>query len=131
MISDVSKDFEEVNVLMVESNQSPINQNNRIQINQNSILKNVKFIIAVASGKGGVGKSTTATNLACAISQEGGSVGILDADIYGPSQTKMLGTVGKPDSLDGKKMEPITNYGIQSISIGNLIKYLYSGLNCL
>ena len=85
-------------------------------------LSQVKNIIAIASGKGGVGKSTTATNLACAISQEGGSVGILDADIYGPSQTKMLGTVGKPDSLDGKKMEPITNYGIQSISIGNLIK---------
>ncbi len=85
-------------------------------------LSQVKNIIAIASGKGGVGKSTTATNLACAISHEGGSVGILDADIYGPSQTKMLGTAGKPDSLDGKKMEPITNHGIQSISIGNLIK---------
>ena len=60
--------------------------------------------------------------MACAISHEGGKVGILDADIYGPSQTKMLGTTGKPDSLDGKKMEPITNHGIQSISIGNLIK---------
>lgn len=85
-------------------------------------INQVKNIIAIASGKGGVGKSTTATNLACAISQEGGTVGILDADIYGPSQTKMLGTIGKPDSLDGKKMEPITNHGIQSISIGNLIK---------
>ncbi len=85
-------------------------------------LEQVKNIIAIASGKGGVGKSTTATNLACAISHEGGKVGILDADIYGPSQTKMLGTTGKPDSLDGKKMEPITNHGIQSISIGNLIK---------
>lgn len=84
-------------------------------------LDNVKNIIAIASGKGGVGKSTTTTNLACAITREGGKVGILDADIYGPSQTKMLGTTGKPDSLDGKKMEPLVKYGIQCISIGNLI----------
>ena len=84
-------------------------------------LNQVKNIIAVASGKAGVGKSTTTTNLAGDISLAGANVGILDADIYGPSQTRMLGTVGKPDSIDGKKMEPIINYGIQCISIGNLI----------
>ncbi|MCE2969139.1 MAG: iron-sulfur cluster carrier protein ApbC, partial [Burkholderiales bacterium] len=75
----------------------------------------------VASGKGGVGKSTTATNLALALSQQGLKVGMLDADIYGPSQPTMLGIVGKPETLDGKTLEPMMGHGIQAASIGFLI----------
>ena len=85
-------------------------------------IKGVKNIIAVASGKGGVGKSTTSVNLALALSAEGATVGILDADIYGPSQPRMLGVpTTKPDSPDGQTMEPIMSYGLQSMSIGYLI----------
>ncbi len=84
-------------------------------------LENVKNIIAVASGKGGVGKSTTAVNLALALAADGASVGILDADIYGPSQPRMLGTTKRPESEDGKTIEPIESYGVQSMSIGFLI----------
>lgn len=84
-------------------------------------LENVKNIIAVASGKGGVGKSTTSVNLALALAAEGASVGILDADIYGPSQPRMLGTTQRPESVDGKSIEPIESYGLQSMSIGFLI----------
>ncbi len=85
------------------------------------LLDGVKNIIAVASGKGGVGKSTTSVNLALALAKEGARVGLLDADIYGPSQPRMLGLEGRPESLDGKMMEPMVNYGIQSMSIGYLI----------
>ena len=85
------------------------------------VLPNVKNTIAVASGKGGVGKSTTSVNIALALQAEGANVGILDADIYGPSQPRMLGLKGKPDSLDGKTVEPKENYHIQSMSIGYLI----------
>ncbi len=85
-------------------------------------LPNVKNIIAVASGKGGVGKSTTAVNLALALAAEGAQVGILDADIYGPSQPLMLGLDAKPESRDGRTMEPLEQYGIQAISIGLMIK---------
>ena len=85
------------------------------------LLPNVKNIIAVASGKGGVGKSTTAVNLALALSEEGASVGILDADIYGPSQPQMLGISGRPDSADGKSIEPMESHGIQAMSIGFLV----------
>ncbi len=85
------------------------------------LLTNVKNIIAVASGKGGVGKSTTAVNLALALAAEGAQVGILDADIYGPSQPMMMGISGRPDSLDGKTMEPLENYGLQVSSIGFMI----------
>ena len=84
-------------------------------------LEGVKNMIAVASGKGGVGKSTVAVNLALALSAEGARVGILDADIYGPSQPRMLGITGKPESRDGKSMEPLTRYGLQAMSIGFLI----------
>ena len=87
-----------------------------------SLLKNVKNTIAVASGKGGVGKSTTSINLALALQAEGAKVGILDADIYGPSQPRMLGLQGKPDSEDGKTVEPKVSYGVQSMSIGYLIE---------
>ena len=84
-------------------------------------IEGVKNIIAVASGKGGVGKSTTSVNLALALSAEGATVGILDADIYGPSQPRMLGTSSKPESADGKSLQPITSYDLQSMSIGYLI----------
>jgi ATP-binding protein involved in chromosome partitioning len=85
------------------------------------VMPNVKNIIAVASGKGGVGKSTTAVNLALALAAEGASVGILDADIYGPSQPTMLGINARPESLDGKTMEPLENHGVQVSSIGFMI----------
>jgi ATP-binding protein involved in chromosome partitioning len=85
------------------------------------LLPNVKNIIAVASGKGGVGKSTTSVNLALALAAEGASVGLLDADIYGPSQPQMLGISGRPESADGKSMEPMRAHGIQAMSIGFLI----------
>ncbi len=114
----LSKDFEEVNVLMVESNQSPINQNNRNQINQDSILKNVKFIIAVASGKGGVGKSTVAANLACAFKSSGKRVGLLDLDIYGPSLPIILGTNKQPSMNQEKKLIPIKRYDMEVMSFG-------------
>ena len=77
-----------------------------------ALLPNVKNIIAVASGKGGVGKSTTAVNLALALAAEGAAVGLLDADIYGPSQPMMMGIEGRPESSDGKTMEPLENYGV-------------------
>jgi ATP-binding protein involved in chromosome partitioning len=82
------------------------------------LLPKVKNIVAVASGKGGVGKSTTAVNLALALAAEGAKVGILDADIYGPSQPMMMGIEGRPESADGKTMEPMENYGVQVMSIG-------------
>jgi len=85
------------------------------------LLPGVKNIIAVASGKGGVGKSTTAVNLALALAAEGATVGLLDADIYGPSQPQMLGITGRPDSPDGKSLSPMMAYGIQAMSIGFLI----------
>ena len=86
------------------------------------LLPGVKNIVAVASGKGGVGKSTTAVNLALALAAEGARVGILDADIYGPSMPIMMGLSGRPESLDGKRMEPLVNHGVQVISIGFLVE---------
>ena len=85
------------------------------------LMPKVKNIVAVASGKGGVGKSTTAVNLALALAAEGASVGILDADIYGPSQPMMMGIEGRPESADGQTMEPMSNYGVQVMSIGFLV----------
>jgi ATP-binding protein involved in chromosome partitioning len=86
-----------------------------------NLLPNVKNVIAVASGKGGVGKSTTSVNLALALAAEGATVGLLDADIYGPSQPQMLGISGRPDSADGKSIEPMRAHGIQAMSIGFLV----------
>jgi ATP-binding protein involved in chromosome partitioning len=85
------------------------------------LLPGVKNIVAVASGKGGVGKSTTAANLALALTAEGARVGLLDADIYGPSQPMMMGLSGHPESLDGKTMQPMVNHGVQVMSIGFLV----------
>ena len=86
-----------------------------------ALLPKVKNIVAVASGKGGVGKSTTAANLALALAAEGAAVGLLDADIYGPSLPMMMGIEGRPESADGQTMEPMENYGVQVMSIGFLV----------
>ena len=85
-------------------------------------INGVRNIIAIASGKGGVGKSTVAVNLALALSSEGATVGILDADIYGPSQPRMLGVNQRPESADGKTLEPLASYQVQVMSIGFLIE---------
>jgi ATP-binding protein involved in chromosome partitioning len=85
------------------------------------LLPNIKNIIAVASGKGGVGKSTTAVNLALALAAEGARVGLLDADIYGPSQPQMLGLSGRPEAVDEKTIKPMEAYDVQTMSIGFLI----------
>ena len=85
-------------------------------------IKGIKNIIAVASGKGGVGKSTTSVNLALALKEEGATAAILDADIYGPSIPRMLGLSGRPDSDDGKTLEPKIGHGLQSMSIGLLVE---------
>lgn len=87
-----------------------------------ALLPGVKNVVAVASGKGGVGKSTTAVNLALALAAEGARVGMLDADIYGPSMPLMLGLSGKPDSPDGKTITPPANHGIQMMSMGLLVQ---------
>jgi ATP-binding protein involved in chromosome partitioning len=84
-------------------------------------LPGIRSVIAVASGKGGVGKSTTSVNLALALSRLGQRVGLLDADIYGPSQPRMLGITGKPRSADGKKLMPMSNYGVRVMSMGFLV----------
>jgi ATP-binding protein involved in chromosome partitioning len=84
-------------------------------------LPGVKNIIAVASGKGGVGKSTVAVNLALALAADGARVGILDADIYGPSQPRMLGLTGRPSTKDGKRIVPMTGHGVQCMSVGFLV----------
>ena len=86
-----------------------------------ALIPGVRAIVAVASGKGGVGKSTTAVNLALALKAKGLKVGLLDADIYGPSQPRMMGITGRPKSLDGKTMQPMENYGIKCMSIGFLL----------
>jgi ATP-binding protein involved in chromosome partitioning len=86
-----------------------------------ALVPGVKAIVAVASGKGGVGKSTVAANLAVALARIGHSVGLLDADIYGPSQPRMLGIRGRPETADGKILEPMRAYGIKAMSMGFLV----------
>ena len=86
-----------------------------------AVAPGVKHIVAVASGKGGVGKSTTAANLALAMAAEGRAVGVMDADIYGPSMPRMLGVSGRPEAPDGKTLRPMTNYGLKIMSIGFLV----------
>ena len=87
-----------------------------------SPLPRVRNIIAIGSGKGGVGKSTTAVNLALALAADGARVGVLDADVYGPSVPMMLGLSGRPDSPDGKSIEPMRAHGIEAMSIGLLVE---------
>ncbi len=98
----------------------PAHQQKR-QPPEQKAVPGVKHLIAVASGKGGVGKSTTTTNLALALAREGARVGVLDADLYGPSQPRMLGLKGMPDSPDGKILKPMIGHGIQTMSIGFLV----------
>ena len=85
-------------------------------------IEGIKNIIAVASGKGGVGKSTTSANLALALASDGAKVGILDADIYGPSMPRMLGMSGTPESKDGSTLEPMENHNLKAMSIGFLVE---------
>jgi ATP-binding protein involved in chromosome partitioning len=85
-------------------------------------LPNVRNVVAIGSGKGGVGKSTTAVNLALALAADGARVGVLDADVYGPSVPMMLGLSGRPDSPDGKTIEPMRVHGIEAMSIGLLVE---------
>ena len=111
-----------------EENIRHVDINVNTEIVAHAVQKGVKAIseisntIAVASGKGGVGKSTTAINLALALQAEGATVGILDADIYGPSQPRMLGCHSKPETRDGKTLEPVVSFRLQSMSIGYLIE---------
>ena len=88
---------------------------------QRGAVPGVRTIVAVASGKGGVGKSTTATNLALGLQANGLKVGVLDADIYGPSMPRMLGVTGRPSSPDGKKLTPMQSYGLKVMSMGFLV----------
>ncbi len=88
---------------------------------ERALVPGVRSIIAVASGKGGVGKSTTTTNLALALATQGLKVGVLDADIYGPSQPRMLGISGRPQSPDGKTLTPMENFGVKCMSMGFLV----------
>jgi ATP-binding protein involved in chromosome partitioning len=90
-------------------------------VDKNALTPGIRAIVAVASGKGGVGKSTVAANLALAMKANGLSVGVLDADIYGPSMPRMLGISGRPTSADGKVLRPMENYGIKCMSIGFLV----------
>ncbi|ALN80219.1 iron-sulfur cluster carrier protein ApbC [Lysobacter antibioticus] len=85
-------------------------------------LPSVRNVIAIGSGKGGVGKSTTAVNLALSLAADGARVGVLDADIYGPSVPMMLGLSGRPDSPDGKSIEPMRAHGLEAMSIGPLVE---------
>jgi ATP-binding protein involved in chromosome partitioning len=105
----------------IDINVSSVIKSHAVQQNLKP-LPGIKNIIAIASGKGGVGKSTTAVNLSLALQAEGATVGILDADIYGPSVPRMLGCSGQPESSDGKSLEPMIGHGIQSMSIGYLVE---------
>ena len=96
-------------------------QSHKVQTNLSSV-KNIKNIIAVASGKGGVGKSTVSTNIAVAIASQGAKVGLLDADIYGPSQQMMMNLKGKPETYRWKKILPMSNFGIEVMSIGVIVE---------
>lgn len=112
-----------VTAVLTAHNQAPQQQPqpNPREGRTKQLVPGVKHIIAVASGKGGVGKSTVATNIALALSAAGRSVGILDADIYGPSQPRMMGITGRPHSPDGERLEAMENYGVKVMSMGFLV----------
>jgi ATP-binding protein involved in chromosome partitioning len=115
-----------VTAVLTAHNQAPQNQAAPQQAapqqaRGKQMVPGVEHIVAVASGKGGVGKSTVATNLALALAAGGHSVGILDADIYGPSQPRMMGITGRPESTDGERLEALENYGIKVMSMGFLV----------
>src|SRR5689334_16637173 len=94
----------------------------KVQRNISPNLSQITNVVVVASGKGGVGKSTTAVNLALALHRQGAKVGLFDADIYGPSQPLMLGVTGKrPQIINGNQMAPITAHGIKCNSVGFLV----------
>jgi ATP-binding protein involved in chromosome partitioning len=118
-VSEKVKEVDEVSMVQVDVSTQVVAHSVQKSLKP---IDNVKNIIAVASGKGGVGKSTTAVNLALALSAEGARVGLLDADIYGPSQPRMLGITGKPESKDGSSLEPMSSYHLQAMSIGFLIE---------
>jgi ATP-binding protein involved in chromosome partitioning len=125
MHSSIAGDLEKLVTALEGVEQVRVNVDTRIIAHsvQHGVkrMENIKNIIAVASGKGGVGKSTTSVNLALALAHEGATVGLLDADIYGPSQPRMMGLSGQPESADGKSIEPMYNYDIATMSIGYLI----------
>ena len=124
VIDELAKEIE---AKVLDAGAEDVNANVGWQIEAHTVqkslkpLENIKNVIAIASGKGGVGKSTTAVNFALALSLEGATVGVLDADIYGPSQPRMLGVSGQPKSRDGKSLEPMEAHGLQAMSIGFLI----------
>ncbi|WP_135081053.1 iron-sulfur cluster carrier protein ApbC [Terasakiella sp. SH-1] len=109
-------------VLTAERPAQPQQQAPGVAPQDQALMPGVKSIVAVSSGKGGVGKSTTSVNLALALAAKGLSVGLLDADIYGPSIPRMLGITGQPVSHDGKTLEPMENHGIKCMSIGFLVE---------
>ena len=114
----LSKNYKEINVSIVDNAQKSTIQSNQKPISQDLVLSNVKSIIAVASGKGGVGKSTIAANLACALKSRVANVGLLDLDIYGPSLPIILGTNTQPSMNQEKKLIPIKRYGMEVMSFG-------------
>jgi ATP-binding protein involved in chromosome partitioning len=108
-------------VVLTAHKAGPTQRQQATQAPAKAPIAGIRAIVAVASGKGGVGKSTTAANLALALAAEGASVGLLDADVYGPSMPRMMGVHGRPTTSDGKTLEPMRNYGVSIMSMGFLV----------